>query len=307
MYTYRVLWLDMILPEPDRDSGSVRTTTMLKILLAMRCHVSIASVQRSGKGQHERYTRMLQFLGVHVIPSFTMLKKFTVREPYDFIIVARRDTFAAVRTLLRRYYPNTLLVVDTVDLHFLRERVRREFIAEHSDQPQMLRDIFGANASFGRLANSTEHERLRALELDAIEASSVAVVVSETERAALRNEAVADGREIPTVAVIANAHEPRPPTRTPYLMRHGVVFVDNFNHLPNRDAVLYFAREVLPLLLRMRAPPRIVALHSTWWARTRSAHHPSSQWLVVGRHRRSPSCHRAWLCAVASPLYARMR
>ena len=25
MYTYRMLWLDMILPEPDRDSGSVRT------------------------------------------------------------------------------------------------------------------------------------------------------------------------------------------------------------------------------------------------------------------------------------------
>ena len=24
MYTYRVLWLDMVLPEPDRDSGSVR-------------------------------------------------------------------------------------------------------------------------------------------------------------------------------------------------------------------------------------------------------------------------------------------
>ena len=33
--------------------------------------------------------------------------------------------------------------------------------------------------------------------------------------------------------------------------RSGVVFVGNFNHLPNRDAVLYFAREVMPLLLRL--------------------------------------------------------
>jgi len=41
LYSYRVLWLDMILPEPDRDSGSVRSLTMIKILLAMRCHVSI--------------------------------------------------------------------------------------------------------------------------------------------------------------------------------------------------------------------------------------------------------------------------
>ena len=85
MYTYRMLWLDMILPEPDRDSGSVRTPStpgssatpnpgakparnpkpspepsqvrtlvILKILLALRVHVSIVTVQRSGKGRHER-------------------------------------------------------------------------------------------------------------------------------------------------------------------------------------------------------------------------------------------------------------
>jgi GT2 family glycosyltransferase len=58
LYTYRVLWVDMILPEADRDSGSVRTLTMLKILLAMRCHVTIATVQRSGAGRHARYMSM---------------------------------------------------------------------------------------------------------------------------------------------------------------------------------------------------------------------------------------------------------
>ena len=48
MYTYRMLWMDMILPEPDRDSGSVRTLVILKILLALRVHVSVVTVQRSG-------------------------------------------------------------------------------------------------------------------------------------------------------------------------------------------------------------------------------------------------------------------
>ena len=96
MYTYRMLWMDMILPEPDRDSGSVRTLVILKILLALRVHVSIVTVQRSGKGRHERYTRLLQYMGAHVVPSFNMMRAFTLREPYDFIVVARRDTFAAV-------------------------------------------------------------------------------------------------------------------------------------------------------------------------------------------------------------------
>ena len=35
-------------------------------------------------------------MGAHVIPSFSMLRAFTLREPYDFVLVARRDTFAAV-------------------------------------------------------------------------------------------------------------------------------------------------------------------------------------------------------------------
>ena len=75
--------------------------TMIKLLLGMRVHVSIVTVQRSGKGRHDRYTRMLQYLGVHVIPSFRMFRTFTVREPYDFILIARRDTFAAARATSR--------------------------------------------------------------------------------------------------------------------------------------------------------------------------------------------------------------
>jgi hypothetical protein len=171
----------------------------------------------------------------------------------DFIIVARRDTFGAARELLHRHYPNTLLVCDTVDLHFLRERVRREFIAAHAHDEQLLADVFGDGGA-ARLSNSTEHARLRTLELDAVEAAAVAIVVSEPERDALRAELAADGRDTPEIVVLANAHEPAPPTTTPWAQRHGLVFVGNFNHLPNRDAVLYFARQVLPRLLRV---PRV--------------------------------------------------
>lgn len=203
-----------------------------------------------------------------------------LREPYDFIIVARRDTYAASRDLLHRHYPNTLLVCDTVDLHFLRERVRKQFIASHADKPAMLLDVFGDAKAIARLSNSTEADRLRTLELDAVEASSVAVVVSEPERVALRAELRADGRDVPHIVVIANAHEPVPPTRAPFATRGGLVFVGNFNHLPNRDAVLYFAREVMPRLLRVarvaadpslvfhvagsnRMPPSILELNNT--------------------------------------------
>ena len=119
---------------------------------------------------------MLQFLGVHVIPSFELLRTLAVREPYDFIVVARRDTYAAARDLLHRHYPNTLLVFDTVDLHFLRERARRAFIADHDAEPQLLSDVFGGRATL-LLSNVSEHARLRQLELESVCASSAACVI----------------------------------------------------------------------------------------------------------------------------------
>jgi hypothetical protein len=252
MYLFRVLWIDQVLPEPDRDSGSIRSLTMIKLLLAMRCHVSIVTVKRSGNGAHERYTKLLQWLGVHVIPSFRMMAAFTLREPYDFLFVARRDTFAEVRDTLYRQYPNTLLVFDTVDLHFLRERARLQFIQEHAGDTALLLAVFGSAEPSAVLANASLGNVQREVELDAASACAVAVVVSDEERRALRAELLADGREPPAIAVIANAHESAAPTAAPFEGRAGVVFVGNFNHLPNRDAVLFFANEVMPLILRQR-------------------------------------------------------
>lgn len=254
LYAYRVLWVDMILPEADRDSGSVRTLTMLKILLAMRCHVTIASVQRSGAGRHARYTRLLQFLGVRVMPSLGHLASHpSARDPYDLIIVARRDAYAAAAPLLSRAYPTTPVAFDTVDLHFAREAQRRAFFTAHADEPELLAAVFGpaaagaANDTGG--AGAAERAAMRRRELRAAAGSTAAVVVSERERGALLHELRGAGYAAPPVVVIANAHEPAPLTPAPFGERSGVVFVGNFNHLPNRDAVLFFANHVLPLIL----------------------------------------------------------
>ena len=295
MYLFRVLWIDQVLPEPDRDSGSIRSLTMIKLLLAMRCHVSIVTVKRSGNGAHERYTKLLQWLGVHVIPSFRMMAAFTLREPYDFLFVARRDTFAEVRDTLYRQYPNTLLVFDTVDLHFLRERARLQFIQEHAGDTALLLAVFGSAEPSAVLANASLGNVQREVELDAASACAVAVVVSDEERRALRAELLADGREPPAIAVIANAHESAAPTAAPFEGRAGVVFVGNFNHLPNRDAVLFFANEAprpcatpLPRIASANATRAAVALLAGHAAHLAPAPRATRQGLRLPRRWREP-------------------
>eukprot|EP00965_Chrysotila_dentata_P243239 6205315-Pleurochrysis_carterae.AAC.1 len=181
---------------------------MLKLLIAMRCHVSIVTVQRSGGGRHERYSRYLRFLGVRVLPSLKSLTIRGSREPFDFIIVARRDTYQRVSGTLLRYYPTTPIAFDTVDLHFNREAARAAFVSAHAADKSLLWSIFG-NLS---LPSSEQRILAREAELDAVSAAAVAIVVSESERRALNSALAESGRAAVPVVVIANAHEMQPQT-----------------------------------------------------------------------------------------------
>jgi hypothetical protein len=96
-----------------------------------------------------------------------------------------------------------------------------------------------------------------------IEHSKVTVVVSDVETREIRkflpapptefagaaNNAVAAAAP-PKIVRISNIHADLDLELTPlpFEKRDGCVFVGNWNHLPNRDAVLWFAKEILPLL-----------------------------------------------------------
>jgi glycosyltransferase involved in cell wall biosynthesis len=54
------------------------------------------------------------------------------------------------------------------------------------------------------------------------------------------------------VLVLSNIHDPVPGGK-PFAERQGLVFIGGFQHPPNTDAVLWYAREVLPLV-RSRLP-----------------------------------------------------
>jgi len=275
--THRVLWIDKFLPEADRDSGSVRTTTLLKVLSAMRCHISIVTTYTSWATfqQSVHYTRVMQSLGIEVLPSWDIVRQGRLlREPFDFIVVARRDVFLRVVNVIHWFrnasnfgpngyvyslHPTVPIVFDTVDLHFMRERMERELF--QSQPASVVEAIFGKQAAYVHLAQADEEKNL-ALELGAISMSDIVVVVSEDERVQVQKTLLANGhREHEAVMVISNAHEHQPPTTTLLKYRSGIVFVGNFDHLPNVDAAVFFAKQVMPHLLRdprVRADPTFV-------------------------------------------------
>lgn len=78
------------------------------------------------------------------------------------------------------------------------------------------------------------------LELQYISASYVSWVVSTFEVEEIH-------KYVPRakVIVVSNIHT-LDPTFTPFSERQGVVFTGNFNHPPNRDAILYFMERIMP-------------------------------------------------------------
>jgi len=217
----RVLVVDATTPMPDHDSGSLRMTNLLRVLVELGCQPSFLPQNRQ---YVERYTAALQSLGVEALyaPHAQDPVEFMRRRggEFDLVILSRHYVAAEYIGLVRLHAPRARIAFDTVDLHYLRE----QRAAELADDAALLRH-----------ARNT-----RAQELRLIRESDVTLVVSEVERALLAREAPGA-----RVEVLSNVHEVYG-CRKPFGERRDLVFVGGFQHPPNVDAVEWFVREVFP-------------------------------------------------------------
>jgi O-antigen biosynthesis protein len=88
---------------------------------------------------------------------------------------------------------------------------------------------------------------MRALERHAIASADLAVAITEEEAGELRGLTRAA-----KVAVLPNVHLPREDDAPPFAERSGLVFMGNYAHSPNVDAVGILVREVMPRLWERR-------------------------------------------------------
>lgn len=225
-----VLVADHQVPTPDRDSGSMRMHRLLLALVELGQRV----VFFPGNGALlQPCTGELQRHGITVIPDSAGQSAF-LREAgagLHLAVLSRPQVGWHLLEELRMLAPQCLVGYDTVDLHFLRLQRQAELAAATGDEP-------GARALAGKAAASRE------LELGLVRAADLTLVVSEHEQSLLR--ALVPEAD---VRVLSNVHHPAGAVPGP-AGRAGLLFVGSFDHLPNRDAAWWMAREVLPLVHR---------------------------------------------------------
>lgn len=221
----RVLWIGGTLPRGDRDGGGRRTMEMLRELRAEGAGIAFHAWSAHDP---DWYGPRLAGLG---IPWFGAsaparwvggrrptgdhddLRHLLAAAPWDVVVVFSARLAMRVHDQVREHAPGAAFVVDNGDVHFLRH-------------------------DRGRAVGAEIHDPLtKAQELDAYAAADGVITSSGPEDEVLHGEFEDLRTHVFTVA-------PPVPAPLPAAPDGAVMFLGNFGHPPNADAVGYWVTDL---------------------------------------------------------------
>ena len=218
-----ILVIDHHVPTPDRDSGSLRMFQILKLLHALGHRVTFVP---DNLAKAQPYTGELQKRGIEVLyhPYLKRVRDYLDSHGSEFdVVVLSRCQFARKYIAdVRQYAPQSRIIFDTVDLHFVREGGEARVTG---------------NSDIQRKAQQTER-----LEYELIEQSDETWVVSSSEQQLLEKKC--PEKSIQVVSNIVDA----PGSKTPFALRRDYLFIGSFQHKPNVDAVLFSLEKIYPMV-----------------------------------------------------------
>ena len=226
----RALICSPVLPEYDREAGSLRMFAFVDLFL--RLGWSVTYVARRGE---PRYERMLRQMGVDTRIGFECTDSLLAEKAYDLAMLVFWESGDLLIERIRRISPATRVIVDSVDLHFLRN-ARRE-LGLRTGGPT------------GRLDDQHGVEFIR--ELNAYAAADAVLTVSEKEADLVDDLTGQDG-----LAFVVPLLEELPPSPLDRSEREGILFLGNFQHAPNLSAVKFLVEKILP-----KVPAPVLARH----------------------------------------------
>lgn len=217
----RVLFIDAILPDPGRDSGSVDTVNYVSWLTSLGYVVHFLTTSYIFD---EKLEQPVVGAGGIVLrlPNEQAVFEYLQAEGAGFRLFFLTRVYCGGRFLeaCKRANPRGFIIFNTVDLHHIREE--REARLRNDREA-----LFRACAT-------------RERELYVARQSDLTIVVSSLEVAVV--EAAIPGAK---VAVMPLYRSP-PAVVAAFAERGGIGFIGGFEHVPNIDAIRYFLAEVWP-------------------------------------------------------------
>lgn len=241
----RILIIDDIPPLPDRAAGALRHYHTLKQMLNLGYVVTY--VHLSGKNYTDEnavnYLKYFKMRGVEFV-WFNYESWWSFRETpqiesvlndlinsielkkrkYDLVYIAFWHIANYFIDIIRKQIPATPILIDTMDIHYLREQRQ----AEMNKDPEEIRKA----------------KLNKKKEIEVYSKADCITTVTENDRDELKQHL-----NNKSILILTDVHDPVD-TASTFEERKDLLFVGNFNHTPNEDAVLYFCNEILPNVIK---------------------------------------------------------
>lgn len=255
-----LLIIGFVWPEPESSAAGTRMMQLISMFLHHEWDVVFASTASASP-----YMANLERRGIRCVdialnsetfdtfiaalsPHAVLFDRFMVEEQFGWRVAAK--------------CPDAIRILDTEDLHCLRHarhnaiKVNREFV---------MTDVFS--------------EPIALREIASILRCDVSIIISEAEIVILKEQFNIDTALLMYIPLFADA--PKSPLPE-FGSRADFVFIGNFYHEPNIDAVLYLKKVIWPLIrLRVKAQLNIYGAYTP--AKISSLQNSREGFVVHGR------------------------
>ena len=211
----RILVFDSDMLSPDKDAGSLRMQLILKSLVQRWQPVFIPLYSSNAP----KYEKLLGKDGIEVAEIADYKRLIKEGDVYAAIL-SRAAVADALLPTIRKLDRNIKIIFDTVDVHFL--RLEREYKLTGDEK----------YAEEAMLLKKQETQSART-------SDQVWCVTSDDKNVLEREAPEASFEIIPTIHALHGRGES-------FDDREGLLFIGNFNHRPNKDAVHFFIEDVFP-------------------------------------------------------------
>lgn len=251
-----IVFISNILPSFDKDSGSNRLKEIIGVFLDSNytCYYLVDNIHNQ-----EKYYEYFKEKGVIIINKEKDLnytdKLKSDSENIDYVWFNGPNSFKKHFHFIKSTLPNTKVIYDMVDIHFLRYK---RAIALNPLQ----------------LSNYKRFYKYKKIETQLAKKADIVIAISEKEKVTM-------SKLLPnnTIRVISNIHYSKIKAEniTPFDKRSDLLFIGS-THTPNIDAVHYLYNEIMPIVWKTN-PSIKVTIIGNLDEKIKNINHPNFKFL----------------------------
>jgi glycosyltransferase involved in cell wall biosynthesis len=225
--SYRLLVIDAAMLTPNSDAGSLLIYNKMILFRELGFQVTFATSGNLNSSSKD--VELMQGSGFEVLytPYYQSVFDHLMEcnDRYDVVMLVRPDVYVENIADVKKYCPSAKVLFHTIDLHFL--RLQRESILKKD--PKLFEAAIAS----------------KEIEIQNMKMSDLTFVVSSEEVKILKE--IDQSLALKEFSLILNSSQ----GVNPFSERNDILFIGNYNHLPNRDAVIFFCEEVMPHIRKL--------------------------------------------------------